>query len=95
MSADSLVYPWCWTSYEVLDNGPLRFRARFTYSPVTVGKDTVIETRIITSDAGSLLNRVEVSYSGLADSLRIAAGIVVHKENPEAYVLPRLRSPRP
>lgn len=87
VSADSLVYPWCWTSYEVLDNGPLRFRARFTYSPVTVGKDTVIETRIITSDAGSLLNRAEVSYSGLADSLRIAAGIVVHKENPEAYVL--------
>jgi hypothetical protein len=87
VSGDSLVYPWCWTRYEILDNGPLRFKVRLSYSPVKVGADTVVENRVITCDAHSLLNKAEISYERLPESRGIAAGIVVHAENPEAYAI--------
>lgn len=82
-----LIYPWAWTSYEVLDNGPLRFCIRLKYSPVEVSGKKVAESRTITLDAGSYLNKAVVSYDGLqdADKDTIAVGIVIHKENPEAY----------
>jgi hypothetical protein len=82
-----LVYPWAWTSYEILDNGPLRFSIRLKYSPVAVNGKEVVETRTITLDAGSYLNHAVVSYDGLVASGMdtLAVGIVVHKENPDAY----------
>lgn len=82
---DSIVYPWCWQSAEILDNGPLRFCARLTYPPCVVGGDTIIEKRLITLDAGSWLNKTTVSYEGLDGDLRPAAGIVVHDSNPEGF----------
>lgn len=82
-----IVYPWAWKSFEVLDNGPLRFRIRLEYSPVIVDGKAVVETRVITLDAGSYLNKAEVSYSGLGNDADVGVGIVVHKDNPEAYEL--------
>lgn len=82
---DSIVYPWCWKSAEVLDNGPLRFSARLVYPPCVIDGDTIIEKRLITLDAGSWLNKTTVSYEGLDGDLRPAAGIVVHDSNPEGF----------
>lgn len=81
LNADSsIVYPWCYRQGEVLDNGPLRFTVQLTFGPVTVGADTaVVETRLITLDAGSYLNRTEVSYAGLRESAPIVTGIVLHE----------------
>ena len=81
----NIVYPWCYVTQEVLDEGPLRFCARFTYSPVTVDGKTVKETRVITLDKGSYMNKVSVSFDGLSGKTPIVAGVVVHPENPEAY----------
>ena len=39
----------------------------------------VVETRLITLDAGSHLNRTAVSYSNLKESLPIVTGIVLHE----------------
>ena len=79
-----IVYPWCYKDYEILDNGPLRFTVRLTYGPETVGSDTaVVETRLLSLDAGSYLNKVVVRYDGLSTPSTVAAGIVVHKENPD------------
>lgn len=79
-----IVYPWCYKEYEILDNGPLRFTVRLTYGPETVGSDTaVVETRLLSLDAGSYLNKVVVRYDGLSSGATAAAGIVVHKENPD------------
>lgn len=80
-----IVFPWCWTSYEISDNGPLRFRVRLAYSHVMAGNNIVTEYRTITCDAGSLLNKAEISYSGTTSQDNVVAGVVVHKENPEAY----------
>ncbi len=80
-----IVYPFCYDSYEILDNGPLRFRIRLTYPPFDIGTDKgVVETRIITLDLGSHLNRTEVSYSNLTSGKTIVAGIVLQdKEGQE------------
>lgn len=83
-----IVYPYCYEEYEVLDNGPLRFTVRLKYGALTVdGDTTVVETRVISLDKGSYLNRTTVSYSGLSADRRVAPGIVVHRQNPEGYVL--------
>lgn len=81
-----IVYPWAWTSYELLDNGPLRFSIRLKYSPVQIDGKTVTETRTITLDAGSYLNKAVVRYEGLdSQDDTVAVGIVIHKENPDAF----------
>ena len=83
-----IVYPYCFSEYEVLDNGPLRFTASLTYNPLTVNGDTaVVEHRVITLDRGSYLNKTDVVYSGLTKQADVVAGIVVHKQNPDAYVM--------
>ena len=80
MVNDSIIYPWCYKNQEILDNGPLRFTVKLELTPLTVkGDSTVVETRLITLDAGSHLNRTAVSYSNLKETLPIVAGIVLHE----------------
>lgn len=81
-----LAYPYCYKECEVLDNGPLRFTARLTFHPLTVKADTgVVETRVITLDKGSYLNRTQITYDRLSADTPLAAGIVVHPQNPDGY----------
>ena len=80
MVNDSIIYPWCYKNQEILDNGPLRFTVKLEFTPLTVkGDSTVVETRLITLDAGSHLNKTAVSYSNLKETLPIVAGIVLHE----------------
>lgn len=74
----SIIYPSCCFRYELLDNGPLRFKVRLTCQPQIVGAQQITETRVITLDAGSNLNKTEVTYSGLTDSTHVIAGPVLH-----------------
>lgn len=77
-SLGNIIYPWCFSNYEILDNGPLRFTARLSYETG--------EKRVITLDAGEFLNRTEVSFTDSTISI-IAPGIVIHRQNPTGYVL--------
>ena len=80
MVNDTIIYPWCYKNQEILDNGPLRFTVKLEFTPLTVkGNSTVVETRLITLDAGSHLNKTAVSYSNLKETLPIVAGIVLHE----------------
>ena len=80
MVNDRIIYPWCYKNQEILDNGPLRFTVKLEFTPLTVkGDSTVVETRLITLDAGSHLNKTVVSYSNLKETLPIVAGIVLHE----------------
>lgn len=83
----SLFMPKCYKSFEILDQGPLRFTVRFTYPTQEFEGQQVTETRVISLDAGSHFNRVSITYQGLAKPVQMAAGTVVHKSNPTAYVL--------
>ena len=87
MQGDAILYPYCWKEYEILENGPLRFTVKLTYNPLVVGKDSVVETRIISLAQGSQLNKTVVSYAGLSKAAPVATGLVIHPENPTAYVL--------
>ena len=80
MVDDNIIYPWCYKNQEILDDGPLRFTVKLEFNPLTVkGDSTVVETRLITLDAGSHLNRTAVSYSNLKETLPIVTGIVLHE----------------
>ena len=83
----SLFMPQCYKTFEILDNGPLRFTVRFTYPEQDFNGEKVTETRTISLDAGSQFNRVTIAYQGLTKPVKMAAGIVIHKSNPSAYVL--------
>lgn len=82
-----ILYPHCYQSYEILDCGPLRFTVRLTYAQREVEGQQLTETRIISLDAGSQMNKVVVSYIGLQKPMPLAVGIVVHNENLSAYVV--------
>lgn len=83
MADGNIIYPWAYKDFQVLDNGPLRFKAELVYNPLTVDEDTnVVETRILSLDAGSHLNKVVVSYAGLSKVTDIATGIVLHDDAP-------------
>ena len=86
---DAIVYPYCYVGEpEILENGPLRFTVKLNYGATAIKNDpAVTETRIISLDKGSQMNKTTVAYNGLTTATPIAAGIVIHPENPEAYVL--------
>lgn len=87
-SAGNIVYPYCYESYEILDNGPLRFTVSLRYAPLSIdGDSAVIEERMISLDKGSWLNRTSVTYTGLRHDVCVAPGIVIHRQNPEGYTL--------
>jgi len=75
-----IVYPYCYKTYEILDNGPLRFTVTLTYNPLTVREnENVIESRLLSLDAGSQLNKVTISYKNLTEATPVATGIVIHE----------------
>ncbi len=79
LDGDELVMPYCYQSYRIHDNGPLRFTVELTFPPATVGPDSsVVEHRVISLDKGSNYNRCEVWYDGLSRPRDLASGVVVH-----------------
>ena len=84
---DAIVYPYCYVGEpEILDNGPLRFTVKLNYAPTAIKDDAAVaETRIISLDKGSQMNKTVVTYNGLSVATPVAAGIVIHPENAEAY----------
>lgn len=69
LSGDSIDYSWCYGTAEILDNGPLRFTVRLTFPRREIaGNEDIVETRLISLDAGSYLNKSQVSYTGAPDA---------------------------
>lgn len=87
MKGNDLLYPHCWREYEIMEDGPYRFTVRLTYDTMVVGRDSVVETRVISLDKGSQLNKAVVTYAGLNSAMPVATGLAVRKANPYAYVL--------
>ena len=80
MAGDTIIYPYCYRTQEILDNGPLRFTVKLEFNPLTVrGDSNVVETRVITLDAGSYLNKTVVSYTNLKEAMPVTTGIVLRE----------------
>jgi hypothetical protein len=74
-----------YTSLKMLSSGPIRFAFEVSYAPWDGNGTEVTETKRITLDAGSRLNRIESTYTFQGGkTIDVAAGLAVHKDaNPE------------
>ena len=79
---DSIYYSKNFRKYKVLDNGPLRSTFQLYYDAWNVDGNSVSESKIISLDAGSQLNKVETEYSFNGKTeMPVAIGIVKRKAN--------------
>ena len=84
MMGKDLVLPYCYKTYKILDNGPLRFTVELAYNPSTIGdQKNVVEHRIISLDKGSNFNKMTVWYDGLTHPTDFATGFPIHEEDTE------------
>ncbi len=76
-------------TYEILDNGPLRYTCRLTYAPFEADGRMLTEERLITLDAGTHFNHATVKYTDVNNAensnVQVAAGIILH--GTEDYVM--------
>ena len=85
MVGKDLVLPYCYKTYKILDNGPLRFTVELTYNPSTVGEmKNVVEHRITSLDKGSSFNKMTVWYDGLTSPTDFVTGFPIHEEDTES-----------
>ena len=75
MKNGQLVFPYCYKTCRILDNGPLRFTAELAYNPTA---DGITEHRLVSLDRGSHFNRMTVWYDGIGEPMALASGVVLH-----------------
>jgi len=69
-----------YTTAKILATGPIRFEFEVSYAPWQAGGRTVTETKRITLDAGSHLNKIVSTLTFDGESpLDLAAGIAIHE----------------
>ena len=78
MKDGKLAFPYCYNTYKIHDNGPLRFTVELTYAP---NADGITEHRIISLDRGSHFNKITVWYDGIKEPMALASGVVLHGED--------------
>ena len=81
MDGNQIVFPYCYTQYEILDNGPLRFTVSLTYETKEFHGEQVTEHRLLSLDKGSNFNRQIVWYEGATKPIDVASGVVIHNED--------------
>ena len=87
MLGDSIVMPYVFRDYKILDDGPLRFTVHLINNKVRVREDEIEEHRIIQLDKQSNFNRMTVWYEGLRQPASFCSGVVIQREDPEPVVL--------
>jgi rhamnogalacturonyl hydrolase YesR len=75
MKNGQLVFPYCYQTCQIYDNGPLRFTVELTYAP---NADGITEHRLISLDKGSHFNCMTVWYDGIKLPMALASGVVLH-----------------
>jgi hypothetical protein len=69
-----------YTKLHMLGDGPIRFSFEVTYAPWNASGVMVTETKRVTLDAGTHMNKIESTYTFEGNStLDLAAGIAVHE----------------
>ncbi|MBV7440177.1 DUF4861 domain-containing protein [Weeksellaceae bacterium TAE3-ERU29] len=91
MKGDTIVYPYCYKDYKILDNGPLRFTVKLTFTPLVYDNEEVIEQRVISLDVGSQLNKTKITYDGLTKESLLGTGIVLHDSIQRINIAPNKR----
>ena len=90
IEADSLIFPWCYDHFEILENGPLRLTVRLDFAPVAKGHyGMVTEHRLVVMERGSDFTQLTVWYDGLQAPATVAAGTVIHEADTHSVKLGR------
>jgi hypothetical protein len=77
---DSIWYSKNYTTYKVLDNGPLRTSFQLSYDDWDVEGQMINAEKTISLDADQQLNKISVRYNHIKDStLPVVAGFVCRK----------------
>lgn len=77
---DSVWYPGNFSSWQILDKGPLRITFQLQYDSVNMGGHWLSSVKTISLDAGSWLNKITVEYQGtMIDSLPFIIGLAKRK----------------
>jgi len=72
-----LFYSKNWVGYKILASGNLRTVFELSYAPWKFNETEISETKRITLNAGSQMNKIEVSYkTKVLDNIPVALGIV-------------------
>jgi len=90
LSGDTLLFPWCYDTYTVVDDGPLRVSVQMDFAPVVhaeLSEQPVTEHRLVTLDRGSNFCQMKVWYTGLDKPADVAAGFVIHEADKSSLVL--------
>lgn len=78
---DSVWYSKHYNAWKVLDNGPLRTTFTLDFDAWDVAGTPFTATKTITLDAGSQLNKIEVTYKAESDgTISVAVGIIKRPE---------------
>lgn len=81
-----IVLPRNFSQWKIIANGPIRSIFELTYKPWQVGRETISETKRISIDLGSNLNRIECLYNCPdAKRLTVAAGIILRKSSDRKF----------
>jgi len=72
-------------TYKVLEKGPLRFSFQLIYKAWKAGDIEVKETKTITLEAGSFMNKMESTYSFATDELPVAVGVGIMPSKGEVW----------
>ena len=87
-ASGQLLFPWCYDTFRVIDNGPLRVTVQMDFAPTTKGDNqAVTEHRRVTLDRGSNFVRMQVWYDGLQQPMDACAGFVIHEADTSSVVL--------
>lgn len=79
---DSIAFPWCYETAQILDNGPLRFTLAMTFPPKTIGSaENVVEKRLLSLDSRQHLNTAKVWYEGLDGEKIIVTGFPLRDDS--------------
>lgn len=81
-----IVLPRNFSQWKVIANGPIRSIFELTYAPWQVRGKTVSETKRISIDLGSNLNRIECLYNSPdTKHLTVAAGIILRDNSDQKF----------
>jgi hypothetical protein len=90
--SDTVYYPGNYTSWKILEQGPLRFRFRLTYDSFTYKGVRVALEKEIELSAGEQFNKITVSLGSLKKiRVPLAVGIALRKEGGNFYYDSQLR----
>ncbi len=77
---DSIIYPINYAESKILDQGPIRISFMLIYKSFKVNGKLVEETKTVSLDAGSQLNKI-VNHYQTEHCLKIAAGVTKHNND--------------